>query len=217
MLSRTSYEFHESLEPFSAFIRREWKPAAFFGGFFVVAALAVIFSVDPAFFYPRLQTDPLRYLMKAHAFIETGSTTVKAAVNIPPFLYAAMPGSDAHSADHCIQGFRRSVAGHSGDERHPRGDSSTDVRIHLFVEPAGKATLDDDRARFHVCGDRTVVGCEYSLSACRRALCCVYVGCVDNFAHTCYFAAATEIPADTHFSFHNSFCLRVSASASALR
>ena len=92
MLSRTSYEFHESLEPFSAFIRREWKPAAFFGGFFVVAALAVIFSVDPAFFYPRLQTDPLRYLMKANAFIDTGSTTVRAAVNVPPFLYAAMPG-----------------------------------------------------------------------------------------------------------------------------
>lgn len=92
MLSRTSYEFHASLEPFSAFVRREWKPAAFFGGFFVVAALAVIFSVDTAFFYPRLQTDPLRYLMKAHAFIDTGSTTVRAAVNIPPFLYAAMPG-----------------------------------------------------------------------------------------------------------------------------
>lgn len=92
MLTRTSYEFHAPLEPFSAFIKREWKPVAFFGGFFVVAALAVIFSVDPAFFYPRLQTDPLRYLMKAQAFIETGSTTVSAAVNIPPFLYAAMPG-----------------------------------------------------------------------------------------------------------------------------
>jgi hypothetical protein len=92
VLTRTSYEFHAPLEPFSAFIRREWKAAAFFGGFFVVAALAVIFSVDPAFFYPRLQTDPLRYLMKARAFIETGSTTVRAAVNIPPFLYAAMPG-----------------------------------------------------------------------------------------------------------------------------
>src|SRR6478609_219590 len=92
VLSRTSYEFHASLEPFSAFIRREWKPAAFFGGFFVVAALAVIFSVDTAFFYPRLQTDPLRYLMKAHAFIDTGTTAARAAVNIPPFLYAAMPG-----------------------------------------------------------------------------------------------------------------------------
>ncbi|HUR00293.1 MAG TPA: hypothetical protein VM166_12625 [Gemmatimonadaceae bacterium] len=92
MPSRTSYEFHESLEPFSAFIRREWKPAALFGGLFVAAALAVIFSVDPAFFYPRLQTDPLRYLMKAHAFIETGSTTARAAINLPPFLYAAMPG-----------------------------------------------------------------------------------------------------------------------------
>ncbi len=92
VLARISYEFHASMEPFFEFIRREWKAAVFFGGFFCIAALAVVFSVDPAFFYPRLQTDPLRYLMKAHAFIETGSTSAQAAVNIPPFLYAALPG-----------------------------------------------------------------------------------------------------------------------------
>ncbi|HZK78527.1 MAG TPA: hypothetical protein VFC35_06450 [Gemmatimonadaceae bacterium] len=90
--TRTSYKFHATLEPFSAFLRREWKPVTLFAGLFVAACLTVIFSVDPAFYYPRIQTDPLRYLLKAHAFIDTGRTAARAAVNIPPFLYAAMPG-----------------------------------------------------------------------------------------------------------------------------
>ncbi len=71
MPSRTSYAFHSPLESFPAFLKRNWKPAALFGGVFVAASLTAIFSVDPAFFYPRLQTDPLRYLLKAIALIET--------------------------------------------------------------------------------------------------------------------------------------------------
>jgi len=51
-----------------------------------------MFAVDPAYFYPRMQTDPLRYLLKAHALMETGNTVIRAAINMPPFLYAAAPG-----------------------------------------------------------------------------------------------------------------------------
>lgn len=63
-----------------------------FGGLFGAASVAVIFSVDPVYFYPRMQTDPLRYLLKAHALMETGSTVARAAVNLPPFLCASAPG-----------------------------------------------------------------------------------------------------------------------------
>ncbi|MEP6506680.1 MAG: hypothetical protein ABJC63_00530 [Gemmatimonadales bacterium] len=92
MSFRDSHDFHASLESFSSFLGREWKAISAFGGMFAAASVAVIFAVDPAYFYPRLQTDPLRYLLKAHAFMETGSTITRAAVNVPPFLYASAPG-----------------------------------------------------------------------------------------------------------------------------
>lgn len=54
--------------------------------------LAAVFYVDPAFFYPRLSTDPLNYWLKARALIESGTTEASWAVNLPPFSYVAMPG-----------------------------------------------------------------------------------------------------------------------------
>lgn len=55
--------------------------------------LAILLSVEPAFFYPRIETDQLLYLLKAKALVETGSTQATSAVNTPPFSYAAMPGA----------------------------------------------------------------------------------------------------------------------------
>jgi hypothetical protein len=89
---RSSWEFHLQIETFSAFCRREWRAIAFFGGGFCVAMLAAILLIDPAFFYPRLQTDPLNYWLKAKSLVENGHTAARWAVNIPPFSYAAMPG-----------------------------------------------------------------------------------------------------------------------------
>lgn len=54
--------------------------------------LGILLSLDAAFFYPRIETDQLLYLLKAKALVETGSTTAFNAVNAPPFAYAAMPG-----------------------------------------------------------------------------------------------------------------------------
>lgn len=54
--------------------------------------LAGVIWLDPAFYYPRLQTDPLLYYLKARSLVETGSTAARMAVNAPPFPYAAMPG-----------------------------------------------------------------------------------------------------------------------------
>lgn len=53
---------------------------------------AAILAVDPAFFYPRLQTDSLLYYLKGLAFVETGHTAARYAVNRPPFHYVALPG-----------------------------------------------------------------------------------------------------------------------------
>lgn len=54
--------------------------------------LAILFSIDPAFFYPRIETDQLLYLLKAKSLVETGSTAARSYVNADPFAYAAMPG-----------------------------------------------------------------------------------------------------------------------------
>ena len=89
---RSSWEFHLEIESLSAFCRREWRAIAFFGGGFCIATLAAILLIDPAFFYPRLQTDPLNYWLKAKSLVDNGNTAARWAVNIPPFHYAAMPG-----------------------------------------------------------------------------------------------------------------------------
>ena len=89
---RSSYEFHTRIESFSSFCRREWKSIAVFGGGFVVVMTAAVLLIDPAFFYPRLQTDPLNYWLKAKSLVENGNTSARWAVNIRPFAYAAMPG-----------------------------------------------------------------------------------------------------------------------------
>jgi hypothetical protein len=73
-------------------MRREWKAVAWFGGAFALIMLSAIVAIDPAFFYPRLQTDPLNYYLKAQSLTETGSTTARWAVNLPPFPYVSLPG-----------------------------------------------------------------------------------------------------------------------------
>jgi hypothetical protein len=88
----SSYEFHKTIESPIRFIRREWRALAFFGGGFVVILLLGVFTVSPAYFYPRIRTDTLLYYLKALAFVETGHTTARAAINIRPFHYQAMPG-----------------------------------------------------------------------------------------------------------------------------
>ena len=90
--TKSSYEFHCQLEGFFVFCRREWKAIALCGGVFLLAMLAAIAFVDPAFFYPRLSSDPLNYYLKAKSLAETGSTSATTAINLPPFAYAAMPG-----------------------------------------------------------------------------------------------------------------------------
>lgn len=92
VLNRTSYEFHQQLESPFAFFRRQWKAIAFFGGGFALILTAVVLLVDPAFFYPRLQTDPLNYYLKAKLLVDTGSTDAAYAVNLRPFAYVSMPG-----------------------------------------------------------------------------------------------------------------------------
>jgi hypothetical protein len=91
-LTKSSYDFHCGLESPLSFFRREWKAIAIFGGGFCLILLLGIIWLDPAFYYPRLQTDPLLYLLKAKSLVETGSTAARMAVNAPPFPYAAMPG-----------------------------------------------------------------------------------------------------------------------------
>ncbi len=90
--TQSSYDFHFRIESLATFCRREWPAIAAFGGGFCLLALAAIVAIDPAFFYPRLQTDPLNYWLKAKSLVETGHTSAQWAVNIPPFSYAAMPG-----------------------------------------------------------------------------------------------------------------------------
>lgn len=91
-LAKQSFEFHRELESPIAFIRREWKSVAFFGGGFCLVMAAVVLWLDPAFFYPRLQTDTLLYYLKAKSLVETGSTSARLAINLPPYAYTAMPG-----------------------------------------------------------------------------------------------------------------------------
>ena len=89
---KESYTYHAALEPFSSFVRREYLPIAISCGVFCAIILFAIFFVDPAFFYPRLQTDPLNYYLKADALVNSGTTAARWAVNQRPFAYAAMPG-----------------------------------------------------------------------------------------------------------------------------
>lgn len=91
-LAKQSFEFHRSLESPAAFMRREWKSIAFFGGGFCLVMAALVLWIDPAFFYPRLQTDTLLYYLKAKSLVETGSTSARLAINLPPYAYTAMPG-----------------------------------------------------------------------------------------------------------------------------
>ena len=63
-----------------------------FGGAFVLILAVPVIAIDPAFFYPRLSTDPLLYYLKGLAFAETGRTAARYAVNRPPFHYVALPG-----------------------------------------------------------------------------------------------------------------------------
>jgi hypothetical protein len=88
----TSYQFHKELESPVAFARREWKALAVFGGGFVLMLFVAVLTIDPAFFYPRLSTDPLLYWLKGLAFAQTGHTIARTAVNMPPFHYVALPG-----------------------------------------------------------------------------------------------------------------------------
>jgi len=88
----TSYQFHRELESPVAFIRREWKALAVFCGAFLAVLTVAVVAVDPAFFYPRLQTDSLLYYLKGLAFVKTGHTAALYAVNRPPFHYVALPG-----------------------------------------------------------------------------------------------------------------------------
>ncbi len=91
-LTKSSYDFHCGLESPLEFFRREWKAIAIFGGGFCLLMLAGIILVDPAFYYPRLQTDPLLYYLKAKSLVETGTTAARLATNSRPFAYAAMAG-----------------------------------------------------------------------------------------------------------------------------
>ncbi len=88
----SSYEFHCTLESPRAFVRREWQAIAAFGGGFAAIFLFAIFSVSPAYYYPRLRTDSLGYYLKGLAFVQTGSTTARSAINTNPFTYVSMPG-----------------------------------------------------------------------------------------------------------------------------
>jgi hypothetical protein len=88
----SSYQFHRELESPVAFMRREWRALVIFGGGFVAVLLVGVLAVDPAYFYPRLATDPLRYYLKGLAFAGTGHVIARSAVNSEPFHYVSMPG-----------------------------------------------------------------------------------------------------------------------------
>lgn len=88
----SSFEFHKELESPAAFVRREWQALVLFGGGFVLVLVIGIFAVREAYFYPRLETDPLLYWLKGLAFVETGHTAARVAINRAPFHYVAMPG-----------------------------------------------------------------------------------------------------------------------------
>ena len=90
--SRSSYEFHRGIETLSAFWGREWRAIGVFGAGFSILMVVAVLLLDPAFFYPRLQTDPLNYWLKAKSLVEHGTTAARWAINAEPFSYAAMPG-----------------------------------------------------------------------------------------------------------------------------
>ena len=89
---RTSYDFHRQLESPFQVARRERRALTLCGAAFSAAMLAIVLLVDPAFFYPRLSSDPLNYVLKAQNFLATGSLDARWAVNLPPFPYVSMPG-----------------------------------------------------------------------------------------------------------------------------
>ncbi len=91
-LTKSSFDFHCGLESPFVFFRREWRAIAIFGGGFCLLMLMGVAWLDPSFFYPRLQTDPLLYYLKAKALVDSGNTAARLAVNSRPFPYAAMPG-----------------------------------------------------------------------------------------------------------------------------
>lgn len=90
--AEASYHFHAGLERPGEFLRREWRALAICAGAFVIITLTLLFSVDATFFYPRIETDQLLYLLKAKSFVETGSAAASMTVNSRPFPYASMPG-----------------------------------------------------------------------------------------------------------------------------
>ncbi len=57
-----------------------------------MAMIGIVLFVDPAFFYPRLSSDPLNYVLKAQHFLATGNLDASWAVNMRPFAYVSMPG-----------------------------------------------------------------------------------------------------------------------------
>ncbi len=73
-------------------MREEWGSLLVFGGAFVAVLFVAIFSVEPAFFYSRLTSDPLLYYLKAITFATTGHSNARTAVNLPPFHWVGMPG-----------------------------------------------------------------------------------------------------------------------------
>lgn len=91
-MSPSAFEFHAGTEGFAAFVRRSRVPIVLCGGVFASAMLVAIFSVDPAYYYPRLITDQLLYYLKAQSFVVHGTTDASVAVNLAPFNYAAAPG-----------------------------------------------------------------------------------------------------------------------------
>jgi hypothetical protein len=73
-------------------VRHEWRSLLIFGGAFSAILLVVVLSVDPAFFYSRLTTDPLLYYQKAVTFATSGHVDARNAINARPFRYVSMPG-----------------------------------------------------------------------------------------------------------------------------
>ena len=74
------------------FLRSQRLPLLVCSALFTAVMLAAVFSVDPAYNYPRLITDQLLYYMKAISFVADGNTTAQTAINAKPFIYAATPG-----------------------------------------------------------------------------------------------------------------------------
>ena len=91
-LTRTSYDFHKQLDTPFQFARRERRTLLVCAGLFSLVLLAIVLAVDPAFFYPRLSSDPLNYVLKARSLVDAGTLDARWAVNLQPFQYVSMPG-----------------------------------------------------------------------------------------------------------------------------